>query len=139
MKEPDRATFPRILIVDDQQSFRMMIRHYLQEPTGIIHECTDGQQAVLHYMESPVDIVIMDVNMPTMDGITATRHIRAYDPQARIVIQSSHSAYEFHAVAIEAGASAFISKTRLKELPAIVDTLLADRDNRQSEAVTEAK
>ena len=109
-----------LLIVDDSERMRRMIRRLTKDDTGEVYECSDGSQALQAYTEHRPDWVFMDIEMKEVDGITATRHIKAAFPDARIVIVSNYDSDELRAAASEAGARAFFSKDDLLSLRSLI-------------------
>lgn len=119
---PHPITGRTILVVDDHARFRRTVRDFLPDDAKVI-ECGDGLQAVRAYEANRPDWTLMDIDMPEMDGLTATRAIRAAHPQARIVIVTSHNTPDFRAEAEEAGAAGFFSKD---DLPLLASLLAAN-------------
>jgi NarL family two-component system response regulator LiaR len=102
----------RVLLVDDSEPVRLELRKLL-ELSGVIQvvgEARDGQQGILLAAKLTPDVVIMDLEMPGMDGFEATRQIKAQVHAARIVILSMHAGSENVARARFAGADEFIVK-----------------------------
>nr|CRH05518.1 Menbrane protein of unknown function. Putative senser protein. Containing signal transduction response regulator, receiver region domain, ATP-binding region, ATPase-like domain and signal transduction histidine kinase, homodimeric domain [Candidatus Magnetococcus massalia] len=88
----------RILLVDDSEDNRVLIRTYLQRTAHEVVEVCDGQEAVSLVKESPFDLVLMDVQMPVMDGLTATRFIRAWEQQSGVANPVTVVALTAHAL-----------------------------------------
>lgn len=103
----------RVLIADDSAFIRKLIRKIL-ESTGefeVIDEANNGSGAVVSYDENRPDLVILDVNMPIMDGLTAAKKILQKDPNAKIIIVSATGEQKLLAKqAGEIGVKAIISK-----------------------------
>ena len=78
----------KILIVDDSEPMRQLISTFITDLSGAIFECGDGSEALAAYRKHRPDIVLMDLKMAGMDGLTATQQIRQYFPEAKIVIVS---------------------------------------------------
>ena len=76
-------------------------------------EAKSGEEAVSLAVTKPPDIVLMDIGLPKMNGIEATRRIKAAVMQARVVIVTSHEACKFRRAAVGAGASAYVLKERI--------------------------
>ena len=100
----------RILIVDDQQRARQSLKALLATRFQLVDTCeaVNGIEAVRCVEECKPDIVLMDAQMPEMDGIEATRIIKEKSPQTPVIVLSMYS--EYQASALAAGADAFISK-----------------------------
>ncbi len=108
-KQADRQS---ILIVEDHDRVRRALVEWLADafPRYRILEASTGEEAVgLAEAERP-DIIVMDVGLPQMSGIEATRRIKAVIPKTRVVILTIHEQAEYRARASEAGANAFVPK-----------------------------
>ena len=98
------------LIVDDQPRTRhslMALLSTLPQVCGL-HEAENGRQAIDCIENSTPDVVLMDVRMPQMDGLLATRHIKARWPQVKVILLSMYADYEVDAIIL--GADAFVHK-----------------------------
>jgi DNA-binding NarL/FixJ family response regulator len=102
----------RVLIADDQALVRGGFRMILEakEDMVVVGEAGDGAEAVALVEELQPDVVLMDVRMPDMDGIEATRRIAASGSSARIVILTTYDVDEYVFAALRAGASGFLLK-----------------------------
>lgn len=102
----------RILIVDDHHIVREGLRSLLETEPNIvvIGEAKDGEEAVNHTIDLNPDVVLMDIRMPIMNGIEATRQIKARVPGTRIIILSSFDQEEEVFDAIRCGASGYVLK-----------------------------
>lgn len=100
-----------VLIVDDAAFMRMMIKNILSDNGFVIAgEAEDGNQALDKYREVLPDLVTLDITMPEMDGLSALKEIRKFDPNARIVMCSAMGQQAMVIDAIQAGAKDFIVK-----------------------------
>ena len=102
----------KVLIVDDQRLFRQGLRSLLEqeEELEVVGEAGDGQDAFTLVQETKPDIVLMDVEMPKLAGIQATRLILERYPHIKILMLSVHNEDERVIAAIRAGASGYILK-----------------------------
>jgi two-component system, chemotaxis family, chemotaxis protein CheY len=101
----------KVLIVDDAAFMRMMIKDILvNNGYEILGEANNGLKAVEMYKRERPDIVTMDITMPDMDGISAVKEIRKFDPSAKIVMCSALGQQSMVMDAIQAGAKDFIVK-----------------------------
>ena len=103
----------RVLIADDQELVRAGFRLILERQDGIevVGEACDGVEAVQPAAESRPDVVVMDIRMPNLDGIEATRQLtRAGDRQPRVLILTTFDFDEYVYRAVRAGASGFLLK-----------------------------
>ncbi len=105
----------RVAIVDDQDLVRTGFRMILEDLTDfeIAGEASDGAQAVRLVEGYRPDVTLMDVRMPTMDGVEATRRIVSRDPSARVLILTTFDLDEYAFAGLRAGASGFL----LKDVP----------------------
>ena len=102
----------RILIVDDQALVRLGFRMVLEaEPDlQVVGEAGDGESATRLAVEAAPDVILMDVRMPGLDGIEATRRIVAATPTARVIILTTFDLDEYAFGGLRAGASGFLLK-----------------------------
>ena len=118
----------RILLADDQALVRLGFRMVLEtEPDlSVVGEAADGIEAVRLAVETRPDVILMDVRMPSMDGIEATRRIVAANPGARIIILTTFDLDEYAFGGLRAGASGFLLKdARPDELTAAIRAVAA--------------
>lgn len=102
----------RILLVDDQELVRMGMRLVLdaQDDLDVVGEAASGDEAITQVEVLQPDIVLMDVRMPGIDGIAATRHILETRPDTRIIVLTTFDLDEYAFGALRAGASGFLLK-----------------------------
>src|SRR5438128_456018 len=100
----------RILIADDHAPFRTMIKSLLGTLGAEVVEGRNGREALQRFDEFAPDWVLMDIEMPVLDGLAATRRLIAGNPQARVVILTQHNDEQSRAAAREAGACEFAPK-----------------------------
>ncbi|MCB5274692.1 Transcriptional regulatory protein DegU [Arthrobacter sp. SO5] len=108
----DQTAPIRILLVDDQPLLRMGFRLILEgeDDLCIVGEASDGAEAVRRVRELTPDVVLMDVRMPVLDGIEATRAVTASGALAKIIILTTFDLDEYAFAGLQAGASAFLLK-----------------------------
>jgi len=102
----------RVLICDDQSLVRGGFRMIIEARPGleVAGEAEDGLQAIQLARDTEPDVILMDVRMPNLDGIEATRQIVASGSRARILVLTTYDADEYVYAAIQAGASGFLLK-----------------------------
>jgi DNA-binding NarL/FixJ family response regulator len=107
----------RVLIADDQALMRTGFRMILdaQDDIEVVGEAIDGADAIRQFEKLEPDVVVMDVRMPTMDGIEATRRLSALERPARVLILTTFDLDEYVYEALRAGASGFLLKDRPPE------------------------
>jgi two-component system chemotaxis response regulator CheY len=100
-----------ILIVDDLAFIKIVLRDIIEKAGfRVIGEASNGEQAIAQYQNTRPDVVLMDITMPGMDGITALKKIREIDPEARVIICSALGQQQLIVQAIQLGAKDFIVK-----------------------------
>jgi DNA-binding NarL/FixJ family response regulator len=128
----------RVLIVDDDDLMRAGLRGVLSsdEAIELVGEASDGSQAAYRTRLTKPDVVLMDVRMPDLDGISATRELLAAFPEVKVVILTTFEQDDYIFGALNAGASGFLLKrTRPEELIAAIHTIAAG-DSLLSPSVT---
>jgi DNA-binding NarL/FixJ family response regulator len=115
----------RVLLVDDHALFREGLRFLLEDQEGeeieVVGEAEDGLEAVRQATKLKPNVVLMDINMPVLDGVEATRLILKNDESMGIIILTMYPQDEYVVEALKAGAKAYILKdTRSKELLQVI-------------------
>jgi DNA-binding NarL/FixJ family response regulator len=102
----------RVLIVDDQELLRAGFRRLLESEDGIevVGEAADGAEAIAETRRLEPDVVLMDIRMPRIDGIEATRRIAAGNSRAAVLVLTTYDLDEYVFDALQAGASGFLLK-----------------------------
>lgn len=113
----------KFLIVEDNELMRRLIRSVVSEIAETIDECSNGKEAVAAFESYRHDWVVMDIEMPEMDGLTATAKIIAIDPNARVIIVTQHDNKNLREDSIKAGAIAFIAKENLLDIRAVLSSV----------------
>jgi DNA-binding NarL/FixJ family response regulator len=128
----------RVLVVDDDNLMRAGLRGVLSndEAIDVVGEAGDGRDAIYRTRLLKPDVVLMDVRMPDLDGIAATRELLAAFPEVRVVILTTFEQDDYIFGALSAGASGFLLKrTAPEELIAAIHTIAAG-DSLLSPSVT---
>jgi DNA-binding NarL/FixJ family response regulator len=102
----------RLLVVDDQSFMRVAINAILARDSSleVVGEAQDGQEATRRCRELRPDLVLMDVSMPGMDGIEATRRLKAEFPETSVLILTVHADHRLLMDAVKAGAAGYVLK-----------------------------
>ena len=100
-----------VLIVDDLTFIKMVLRDLLEKAGfRVVGEASDGEEALRMYADKRPDIVLLDITMPKMDGLTALKKLLALDPSARVIMCSALGQQRLILEAIQLGAKDFIVK-----------------------------
>lgn len=114
----------KLLVVDDAPYVLKALRDTLEAHGYEVHEAVNGEEALTRYREVNPDVVLMDILMPKMDGISATRNIIDYDPDAKIIAVTAVGKRGLEKECIEAGASGFVMKPfKTKDLLDAINSL----------------
>jgi DNA-binding NarL/FixJ family response regulator len=106
----------RILVVDDFEGFRRLICSTLgnRKDLQVIREASDGLEAVHKADELRPDLILLDISLPTLDGLTAARQIRKIAPESKIIFVSIESSPDLVQEAFSLGAAGYVLKTRIR-------------------------
>ncbi len=112
LRDPQSSARTRVLLVDDHAMLRQGLRTVLEGYADIevVGEATNGEQAVMLAKSLQPEVVIMDINMPGMDGIEATRRLKLEQPATMVIGLSVHNNWQVEEVMREAGAVSFLAK-----------------------------
>ncbi|MDT7688395.1 MAG: two-component system, cell cycle response regulator DivK [Acidobacteriota bacterium] len=110
--EDERDSSPVVLVVEDFEDNRFMMRRLLEMSGYRVVEAVNGNQAVERAVSERPDIILMDLSLPQLDGLAATRRIRVQDGMRKvpIVAVSAHDSADFHAEALAAGCNEYVTK-----------------------------
>jgi DNA-binding NarL/FixJ family response regulator len=116
----------RTLVVDDVDDFRHFLRSTLLEKTQceVVGEASDGLQAVQQAEELQPDLILLDLGLPTLNGIEAARRIRRVSPNSKILFVTQNSSAEIAQGALRLGACGYLVKSDAADLPYAVETVL---------------
>ena len=120
----------RILVVDDYEPFRRFIRSALRKgpELQIVGEASDGLEAVHKAEELEPDLIVLDIGLPTLNGIEAARRIRKLSPQSKIIFVSQESSADVVQEALSLGVLGYVVKTHAgSELVAAVEAVRQGR------------
>jgi CheY-like chemotaxis protein len=109
-----------LLIVEDNQPMRELIRSMISDLAGDVTECGDGAEALSAYSRCRPDWVLMDIRMKEMDGLSATRQIKASYPDANIMIVTDYDNSTMREAARKAGAREYVTKENLLDVRRIL-------------------
>jgi DNA-binding NarL/FixJ family response regulator len=121
----------RVLICDDHRIVREALRQFVEEVPGVdgVSTAASGEEVLARYAAERPDLVLMDVQMPGLDGLEATRRLLARHPEATVVMLTAHDDRDRVAAAVSAGARGYLVKdVSREELCAAVAQTLAGRD-----------
>ena len=110
-----------VLIADDSEFMRSLLREILREEYRIVGEAENGVEAIELYNEHGPDLVLMGFAMPIRDGVEATREITDGDPSAKVIVCSSDGQEKRMKSAVRAGAEGYITKPFQK--PSVLDEI----------------
>ncbi|MDD3642120.1 MAG: response regulator transcription factor, partial [Candidatus Krumholzibacteria bacterium] len=101
----------RILLAEDHTIVRQGLRKLIEEgKIDVVGEVENGEEAVARAIELDPDVIIMDISMPLMRGIEATRRIKREAPRSKVIILTIHSEERYLVEALEAGADGYVVK-----------------------------
>ena len=125
-----RVPLIRVLVVEDFEPFRRFICSTLEKKSElqVVCEVSDGLEAVQKAEELQPDLILLDIGLPTLNGIEAARQIRKLAPEAKIIFVSQESSADVVQEALSLGALGYVVKTHAgSELLAAVDAVLLEK------------
>ncbi len=125
----------RVLVVDDLQFMRELLCGILTDAgADVVAQAEDGRAALRRFLAHEPDVVLLDIAMPVMDGITTLRKIRLLEPRARVIMCSALGEQQLIVRAIQLGARDFVVKpfTPQRVVSAISKVIAADRVERDA-------
>lgn len=116
----------RTLVVDDLEDFRQFLCSTLAEgkECEVVGEASDGLQAVLRAEQLQPDLILLDIGLPTLNGIEAARRIRKLSPDSKILFFTQNCSREIAEGALQTGANGYLLKSDATDLLWAVDTVL---------------
>jgi len=102
----------RIMLVDDHEVVRFGLKSFLDTQSGleVVAEAGNGEEAISRAMEAKPDVILMDITMPGMDGMEATRQLKTLCPNCLVLALTVHEDKEYFVQMLAAGASGYITK-----------------------------
>ena len=113
-----------MLLVEDNARMRAMIKSVVASRAQVVAECASGGEAVELYEQHQPAVVVMDIELEGLDGISATRDICSRHPDARVIMFTSHDDPACRAAALDAGAMDFVLKENVLDLLAVLDAAI---------------
>ena len=119
----------RVLLADDHETILQRVRAVLGEEFEIVAAVKNGQDALAETQRLDPDVLVIDISMPVVDGLCAARQLHGKKLHTRIVFLTVHEDQDFVNAAFVAGASAYVTKSRVTTdlVPAIRDALAGRR------------
>ena len=113
MDQIDDAAFLsriRLLLVDDEDRFRSTLSKRLAEKGIVAEAASNGVEALKVVKEKPVDIIVLDIKMPEMDGIETLRHVKKLNPEIEVILLTGHANIESAVEGMRLGAHDYLMK-----------------------------
>ena len=120
----------QILIADDHELFRRTLRTFIESQMGwqVCGEAGDGLEAVEKARKLNPDLVLMDINMPRMDGLEATRRLRQHQPDSKVIVVTQNHTSIAREQAAKVQANGYVTKSDLvRDLPTMINRVFAER------------
>jgi DNA-binding NarL/FixJ family response regulator len=120
----------RVLVVDDFEAIRQSVYAALRkrQDLQVVGEASDGLEAIQKAVELKPDLILMDIGLPSLNGIEAARQIRGLVPESKIIFLSQETSAEVVQEALSLGASGYIVKaTAGSQLLAAIEDVISDR------------
>ncbi len=130
MNDASRASRPLILVVEDHGSLRASVVTWLQYrfPGTLVQGVGSGEEALAHARNARPDVVLMDINLPGIDGLEATCRMKEQAPATAVVMLTTYDTPRHRLAAAKAGAAGYIAKRDMETLlEATVQGLLQSR------------
>ena len=117
----------RTLVVDDFDDFRKFLCSTLKQDTEckVVGEGSDGLRAVLYAQQLQPDLILLDIGLPTLNGIEAARRIRKLSPNSKILFFTQNCSREIAQGALRTGANGYLLKSDAMDLLLAVETVLS--------------
>jgi DNA-binding NarL/FixJ family response regulator len=118
----------RVVVADDHVNMTTAIRSVLSGEFDVVAVVGNGSDAIAAVLALDPDVLVTDISMPGLDGLTATRQLKETNVRAKIIMLTMHEDTEFIEAALAAGASGYVTKARLASdlIPAIQEALLGN-------------
>ncbi len=101
---------PRILIIDDDEVQLALQRILLMKEGHTVYTTADGPQGIAIFKKNKVDLVLLDLGLPSMSGIEVLREIKQIDPKAKVIVVTGYPSVESTVLAMQSGAWDYIQK-----------------------------
>jgi DNA-binding NarL/FixJ family response regulator len=108
---------PRIIVADDHRILRNTVAQLLSTDFEVVETVADGRDLLEAVVRAEPEVVVVDIGMPYIDGIEATRLIHQEHPAVCIVVLTAHTDPDFMRACLEAGALGYVVKSRISDLP----------------------
>jgi len=125
-----QKTPKHILLVDDEENARIALSRILSREGYIVDTVSNGYEALNHLREHDVNLIVTDINMPEMDGISFLRELNRCFPGSNVIMMTAYGGVESYIEAINLGAFEYINKpVKVEELKSIMNKIFHEPDN----------
>lgn len=117
----------KVLIVDDEENARLGLSKLLTSSGYEVAAAANGFEALKYLKQEPVDLVITDINMPEMNGLTFLRELNRLYPQLKVIMVTAYGGVESYLEAIDLGAFEYLNKpVKIADLKAVIKKIFMD-------------